>query len=256
MPLDVIGAGLGRTGTLSLKLALEHIGFGPCYHMVEVFSNPARSQDWVKAAEGQLEWEALFEGYAATVDYPGCVFWRELAAHYPSAKVILTVRDPVDWFESTQSTIFSRRNVERIAASPIRTFFEKTVGRDYGGRLHDREFMIEQFVRHNAEVERAIPKDRLLVYEVSQGWEPLCAFLGIPVPDSPFPRANSREEFAARSVSAALGSDSDGSLDLDQIAQHARDRIAMLKTANAGGGAEPASSESSPGSGGASEPKP
>lgn len=240
MPLDVIGAGLGRTGTLSLKLALEHIGFGPCYHMVEVFSSPARSQEWVKAADGQLEWEALFEGYAATVDYPGCVFWRELTAHYPHAKVILTVRDAGEWFESTQTTIFSRRNVERIAASPIRTFFEKTVQRDYGDRLHDREFMIEQFMRHNAEVERAIPKDRLLVYEVSQGWEPLCGFLDIPVPDAPFPRANSREEFAARSVSAALGSKSDGSLDLDEIAKHARERISLLKAAHpTGGGAKP-----------------
>jgi hypothetical protein len=243
MPLDIIGAGLGRTGTLSLKLALEQIGFGPCYHMVEVFSNPARPDDWIKAADGQLEWETLFEGYAATVDYPGCVFWRELAERYPAAKVILTVRDPVEWFESTQSTIFSRRNVDRLAASPISRFFDKTVKRDYGDRLHDRDFMVDQFRRHNAAVEREIPAERLLVYEVSQGWEPLCAFLGVAVPGTPFPRANSREEFAARSVSAALGSKSDGSLDLEQIAKHAQDRISLLKASHTGGRAEQAPPE-------------
>jgi hypothetical protein len=241
MPLDLIGAGLGRTGTLSLKLALEQIGFGPCYHMVEVFADPARPQDWIKAADGELEWETVFEGYVATVDYPGCVFWRELAKRYPAAKVILTVRDPSEWFESTQSTIFSKRNVDRLAASPISRFFDKTVKRDYGDRLHDREFMIDQFQRHTAAVEREIPKERLLVYEVSQGWEPLCAFLGVPVPTTAFPRANTREDFAARSVSAALGSKSDGSLDLAQIAKHAQERISLLKAAHpAGRGEEPA----------------
>jgi hypothetical protein len=238
MPLDLIGAGLGRTGTLSLKLALEQLGFGPCYHMVEVFLKATRPHEWIKAAAGELDWETLFEGYAATVDYPGCIFWRELADRYPAARVILSVRDPADWFESTQSTIFAPRSVERLASSPMNEFFEKTVKRDYGNRIHDREFMIEQFVRHNAEVERSIPRQRLLVYEVSQGWEPLCDFLGVDVPAAPFPRANSREEFAARSVSAGLDANREGSLDPEQIAKRARERIAALKAAHFGSSTE------------------
>ncbi|HEU4616409.1 MAG TPA: sulfotransferase [Gammaproteobacteria bacterium] len=232
MPLELIGAGLGRTGTLSLKLALEQLGFGPCYHMVEVFSRPTRTRDWIQAADGELEWETVFEGYVATVDYPGCVFWRELSERYPKAKVLLTVRDPDSWFESTQSTIFSPRNVERLAHSPLREFFDKTVKRDYGDRLHDRAFMTEEFARHNAEVQRSIASERLLVYEVSQGWEPLCAFLGVPVPNAAFPKANTREDFAARSVSAALGNRREGSLDLEEIAKHAQDRIESLKNAS------------------------
>jgi hypothetical protein len=204
MPLELIGAGLGRTGTLSLKLALEQLGFEPCHHMIEVLAENARAADWIEAAEGRLGWEALFAGYSATVDYPGCVFWRELVEYYPEAKVVLSVRDAESWFESTQATIFAPANVLRLANSPMSEFFEKAVRRDYGDRIHDREFMIEQFRRHNAAVERAVPKSRLLVYEVSQGWDPLCRFLGVPAPDVPFPRVNSREEFASRSVSKAV----------------------------------------------------
>src|SRR5262245_22761171 len=98
MALKVVGAGLGRTGTLSLKLALEQIGFGPCYHMVEVMMRPETAAPlWIKAADGNPDWEAIFNGYAASVDYPGCAFWQQLADFYPDAKVILTVRDPEQW---------------------------------------------------------------------------------------------------------------------------------------------------------------
>lgn len=200
MPLQVIGAGLGRTGTVSLKLALEQLGFGPCYHMTELFMHMDHAPGWVRAADGHPNWDGIFSGYTATVDYPGCTFWRELVQHYPTAKVLLSVRDPEQWFESTQATIFDDASTATLSTSPLREFFEKTVWRHFGDRVHDRAFMVDLFQRHNAEVERAIPQERLLVYNVTQGWEPLCTFLGVPVPDTPFPRANSRIEYAARSA--------------------------------------------------------
>jgi hypothetical protein len=200
MPLKVIGAGLGRTGTVSLKLALEQLGFGPCYHMTELFMHQEHASGWVRAADGHPDWERIFAGYTSTVDYPGCTFWRELAQRYPTAKVLLSVRDPDEWFDSTQATIFADASTETLLASPLREFFEKTVWRDFHDRGHDRDFMVDLFRRHNAEVERAFPQERILVYNVKQGWEPLCEFLGVPVPSQPFPRANSREEYAARSA--------------------------------------------------------
>ncbi len=195
--LKLIGAGYGRTGTLSLKLALEELGLTPCHHMAEVILHPESSADWSRAADGNGDWDKIYRNYAATVDFPGCTFWRELAAFYPDAKVLLSVRDPEKWFESTQATIFSRESIQRLESTPMKEFFDKVVWKVFDGRLRDRNFMIEAFNRHNAEVQRSIPKDRLLVYEVSQGWEPLCAFLGVPVPRTPFPKVNSREEMAA-----------------------------------------------------------
>src|SRR6185369_15707827 len=177
MALKVIGAGLGRTGTLSLKLALEQLGFGPCYHMVEVMLHLESTGLWIQAADGNPDWEAIFKAYASTVDYPACAFWRQLSDFYSDAKVLLSVRDPEEWFESTQATIFSPDSIKRMRASPMRPFIEKTAWQAFGDRIHDRDFMINAFKHHNAEVERAIPKDRLLVYEVKQGWESLCQFL-------------------------------------------------------------------------------
>ncbi|HEV2703412.1 MAG TPA: sulfotransferase [Steroidobacteraceae bacterium] len=198
MPLKLIGAGLGRTGTVSLKLALERLGIGPCYHMTELFMHLDHAPEWVKAADGKPDWERLFAGYSSTVDFPGCTFWRELTHQYPTAKVLLSVRDPDEWFDSTQATIFSDASTVTLQASPLREFFEKTVWQEFRDRIHDRGFMVEAFRRHNTEVERSIPPERLLVYQIGQGWEPVCEFLGVPVPDLPFPRANTREEYVAR----------------------------------------------------------
>jgi hypothetical protein len=214
--LDVIGAGLGRTGTLSLKVALEMLGFKPCYHMVEVWAEPPCMSDWIAAADGKASWDKIFAGYKATVDYPGCHFWRELAALYPQAKVVLTVRDAASWFESTQTTIFSPRMRGRVGEAQALEFLDKTVWGNFGAGLHDREHMLAAFERHNAEVQQAIPRERLLVLDVKQGWEPLCAFLGVPVPSKPFPRLNSREELGA--VIAARGANST-----------AQDRVANAK---------------------------
>jgi hypothetical protein len=218
MTLQVIGAGLGRTGTMSLKLALERLGFGPCYHMAELIMNPDRTPLWIAAADGKPDWEAVFAGYSSTTDYPACLYWRELAAAYPEAKLILTKRDKEKWFESTQATIFSDAMTARILNSPIEPFFRKTVWRDFGERIHDRDFMTAYFDKHNAAVEAGVAKKRLLVYDVAQGWGPLCEFLGVPVPDSPYPKVNSREEMQARMASAV---DAD---DLQTAArQHLRD---------------------------------
>jgi len=205
MALKVIGAGLGRTGTLSLKLALEHLGFGPCYHMTEVLMDPSRGPSWVRAADGQPDWSTIFAGFESTVDYPGCVFWRDLTRFYPSAKVLLSVRDAQDWFDSTQQTIFSDEHNKPFVKSALSEFFNKTVFNAYGDRVHDRDFMVAAFQRHNAEVERAVPQDRLLVYEATQGWPPLCRFLGVPIPESPFPRVSSREERVQQRASMAQG---------------------------------------------------
>jgi hypothetical protein len=222
MTLKVIGAGLGRTGTASLKVALEQLLGGRCYHMSECFGNPANPPLWLAAAQGRADWDAIFKGYVATVDYPACGFWRELAARYPQAKVLLTVRDPDNWFESTRETILSEGIREIAALTPDKAFFDETVFRDYVGHFGDRPFITDYFRRHNEAVTAAIFKDRLLVYEVGQGWEPLCEFLGLPVPDAPFPHVNTRADFEAmmagmrQMLTAGPGG-------LDQARQHLTD---------------------------------
>jgi hypothetical protein len=196
----VIGSGLGRTGTMSTKLALEQLGFAPCHHMVEVFMHPESLPLWIAAGEGKADWNAIFDGYQAMVDHPGCAYWRELMDFYPDAKVLHTVRDPDKWFDSTQATIFSKANMSRADGdpnSPMTRFFGH-LRAWYGGDMNDRAFMTDFFRRHTERVVASVPKERLLVFEVAQGWEPLCQFLGVPVPDTPYPRENTTEQFQAR----------------------------------------------------------
>jgi len=203
MTLQVIGAGYGRTGTLSLKLALEQLGFGPCFHMSEAIANQACIADWLEATRGRANWEKIFAGYRATVDHPGCAFYRELAVRYPHAKVVLTVRDPNDWFDSTQATVFSPLMRKRVPEGPLKEFLGKTVWDLFGDAIDDRERMVAAFERHTAEVRNAIAAERLLVFEAKQGWGPLCTFLGAAVPATAFPRVNSREEMAAMLAAGA-----------------------------------------------------
>jgi hypothetical protein len=198
MPLTVIGAGLGRTGTLSLKLALDQLGVGPCYHMKEVFALPDASDHWRRAAEGEaVDWEVVFAGYRATVDWPGAYFYEQLAARYPAAKVILSVRDAESWFRSTQATIFSDPTF--AGAPPAwRAMVQKVITEPMGGRLDDRETLIARYLAHNEEVRRVVPRERLLVFQAAEGWRPLCEFLGLPVPSEPYPRTNTTEEWIDR----------------------------------------------------------
>ena len=201
MTLDVIGSGLGRTGTKSLQSALNMLGFGPCHHMVEVFAHPETMQLWVDAGNGSPDWEAIFSGYRSAVDYPAAAYWRELTAYYPAAKVVHTVRDPDAWFESTQATIFAPdgppRRAMALGAGVASSFFKSFMG-PLVAHTDDRNYLTEYFRRHTEEVKAAIPPAQLLVYDVRQGWEPLCAFLGIAVPKESLPSENNREEFMAR----------------------------------------------------------
>jgi hypothetical protein len=208
MSIKVIGAGLGRTGTLSLKAALEELGFARCYHMTEVLAHMDDARVWDAAGRGEpVDWDKLFAGYQATVDWPGCSFYRELLGQYPEAKVILTVRDPERWYDSADQTIYYVRNAfpAWIAiVSPRMSVFRRMLDRivwdgTFQGRFEDRAFAIDVFNRHNEQVRRDVPADRLLVYEVREGWEPLCTFLGVPVPEGkPFPHLNDAAEFRAR----------------------------------------------------------
>lgn len=206
MALEVIGAGPGRTGTKSLQTALTMLGLGPCHHMVEVFAHPRSMSLWIEAGAGRPDWDAIFADYRSMVDYPGAVYWRELAAYYPVAKVLLSVRDPDQWFDSTQATIFAPNSgVDQASPNPdtpMAAFFRSFSG-GFRDRIHDRAVMTDYFRRHVAEVKAAISPERLLVYEVGSGWEPLCGFFGVPVPAEPYPSENSRAAFAARVASMA-----------------------------------------------------
>lgn len=196
MALKIIGSGLGRTGTKSLQTALNMLGQGPCHHMVEVFANPESVPLWIAAGQGRPDWEAIFKGYNSAVDYPCSAYWRELAAFYPEARVLHTTRDPDQWFTSTQATIFAPGG-GALSPGPMEPFFETIVG-GFREHAHDRAFMTDYFRRHDEAVRAEIPAERLLVYQAGQGWEPLCAFLGVPVPGEPYPSENNTAEFQAR----------------------------------------------------------
>jgi len=196
MSLQVIGAGWGRTGTYSLYTALERLGFRT-HHMHEVFLNPVHSEWFLAAARGAADWDAIYDGYAATVDWPGASFWRELADVYPDAKVLLSVRDPQEWYESYCATI-QRPIAEGGFGTWDEMVREVIVERDFGGEPDDRDHLVGAFERHTDDVIASIAPERLLVYRVSEGWEPLCAFLGVEAPDAPFPRMNDRESFGKR----------------------------------------------------------
>jgi hypothetical protein len=203
MALRVIGAGLGRTGTFSLKFALEYLGFGPCHHMAEVWANFSdQLPKWLGVVDGKRDWDTVFAGFSSAVDYPACTYWRELAAFYPNAKIILSVRDPESWFDSVSTTVFSQALLDKLAQGPVKRFFDGAVTGDFGDRIGDRDFMVDYFRRRTAEIQAEIPPERLLVFEARQGWEPLCAFLEVPVPDVPYPRTNSREEMLERIAAA------------------------------------------------------
>lgn len=215
MTIRVIGAGIGRTGTASLKLALEQLGFAKCYHMDEVGPNPAHVPLWLDAAAGKpVDWDALFAGYQAAVDLPTYAFYTELMAHYPDAKVILTVREPEAWYKSAAQTIFRLPPPPLMPLLRLLALFSpklklltnlepvaRKVGVEYFFKNDlSKANVINVFNQHNETVQRTVPPARLLIYDVKQGWEPLCAFLDVPVPAFPFPHQNTRADFASRRV--------------------------------------------------------
>ncbi|MBY9068527.1 hypothetical protein K1X12_16655 [Hyphomonas sp. WL0036] len=199
MTLSVISAGFGRTGTLSLKLALEELGFGPCHHMKEVLDNGAAQVPlWQAAADGKPDFAAAYAGYRSAVDWPTAAFWRELAVAYPDAKFILSSRTAESWYNSFSETILASLLAKENwppPAVPWLTMVSKVViERSLGGHT-DRDGVIAAFHKQEAAVKAEIPASRLLVHTAKDGWGPLCAFLGVPVPETPYPRTNSKEEF-------------------------------------------------------------
>jgi len=209
MTLKVIGAGFARTGTLSLKAALEELGFGPCYHMSDLINNlDTQLGFWNNAVRKKtVDWQSFFANHQAAVDFPASLFYQELMQVYPDAKVILTVRDPSKWYDSVRETIvpprpfyadfldfvkapFSPYHMLGVKFRPMTRFMWHT---PYNGKFDNKQHAMSVFTQHIETVKRTVPAERLLVFEVKQGWEPLCNFLNVPVPqDKPFPYLNER----------------------------------------------------------------
>lgn len=223
MALQVLGTGMGRTGTMSLKLALEELGFGKCYHMFELFQHPENISYFQKAERGEtVNWDELFRGYRSAVDFPVVRYYKQILAHYPGVKVIHTMRDPESWYKSALETIFwaSKPSLGRKLGLVSRMPFSSVVRRRlpvlqynsalldtvFGKNLHDKETVIRKYNEFNAEVLSTVPKERFLLYDVKSGWEPLCSFLNVPVPSNSFPKSNSRSEFLGQVKKIASGS--------------------------------------------------
>ena len=202
MAMHVIGAGVGRTGTYSLKLALDHLGQGPCHHMEEVLHNqPVQVPPWAAALNGHPDWASIYKGYESAVDWPTAGFFRELYRAYPSAKFVLTVRTPETWAESFSETIYKALAGRANAPKEAQPWLDMVVGvvtkTGFPEGL-DAAGLTNAFTAHSDAVKATVPAGQLLVYEVKEGWEPLCNFLGLPVPAQPFPRTNNRVEFWER----------------------------------------------------------
>ena len=201
MSLSIVGAGFGRTGTLSLKSALETLGVGPCYHMIEVHNNASHADVWTAASNAEkTDWDSVFENYGSIVDWPGCFFWKELADYYPDAKVLLSVRDPEKWYLSVTNTIYqllSQPLPDKDAPGYSQRYMTQQIILDktFDNRFEDKDYAISVYQKHIETVQHSIPADRLLTFNVADGWSPLCEFLNVAIPDSDFPRVNSTEEF-------------------------------------------------------------
>ena len=194
------GAGFGRTGTMSMKAALERLGFGPCHHMTDAFGRPDDFDQWTAAVRGE-PWDVnhTLAGFRSTIDFPSCIVWRQLWEANPGSKVLLTVRSSESWWRSFEATIgpeMTRQDREPELAAATRLFVAITEV-VFDGHPGDRETAVAAYERHNRHVIDTVPADQLCVYEVGSGWEPLCAFLGVETPDEPFPSRNSTEEFLA-----------------------------------------------------------
>jgi hypothetical protein len=211
VPLEVIGAGFGRTGTMSTYTALRELGL-PCYHMIEMIENPANRAHldfWLQVANSPpgtvRDWETVFAGYRAALDNPACCVWRELMTAYPHAKVLLTVhpKGPEAWYESTLDTIYFTESSWQFKVIELFTPFGRKFGamsrrliwqRNLGNTMRDRAAAIAFYQQHIETVKANVPPERLLVFSVADGWEPLCRFLSVPAPSTPFPNVNDRAQ--------------------------------------------------------------
>jgi len=194
--LRVIGPGFGRTGTDSMREALERLGFGPCHHMAVVNGDEEQKRLWRALARGENPgWEKLLGGFNACMDWPAAHYWRELVALYPDAKVVLTYRSPESWWESFEKTLLARMTESSDPASLGIALLRNQV---FDGRPHDRALALERYQANVEAVKATVPPARLLVHELGDGWEPLCRHLGVPVPSEPYPQRNSAGEFNRR----------------------------------------------------------
>jgi Sulfotransferase domain len=206
--MQVIGAGFGRTGTMSLKGALEQLGFGPSFHMIDVARQPELLPGWQAAVDGEdVDWRQLLDGWGSTVDWPACTFWEQIWRQFPDAKVLLSVRDPEAWYASCQKSIHASAQAAvkgeleggsvDVSPAAMKMINGLIWNGTFEGRFDDKDFAIDVFNRHNEDVKSKVPADKLLVYEIGEGWDPLCEFLDVPVPDAPMPHLNDATSFRA-----------------------------------------------------------
>jgi hypothetical protein len=202
--LRVVGAGVGRTGTASLQIALQQLLGGRCYHMGETFGRPADVPVWHAAAEGRMpDWHEFLAEYVATVDWPACAFWRQLADAFPDAIVLLSTRASADaWWKSAHDTIFQvhKREIPPEQADvmvPQLEMAEAVFTRTFAPDWEDEVAAKRAYEAHNAAVRAEVPSDRLVEWQPGDGWAPLCDALGVPVPDDPFPHVNTTADFRA-----------------------------------------------------------
>jgi Sulfotransferase domain len=209
MELRVVGAGLGRTGTHSLKVALERLLGGPCYHMIEVLGRPDQRDVWAAAVRGEVvDWASFLAPYRATVDWPAAAFWKELSLAAPDALVVLSTRDAAAWWKSASETIFAvlaRGGGPDGEGFPELAMIEALIETRFTPDWRDRASAIAAYEAHNARVRAEVPADRLVEWRPGDGWEPLCAALGVDLPAEAFPHLNSTAEFRAMSGLDAAG---------------------------------------------------
>lgn len=220
--MKVIGSGLGRTGTYTLKFALEELGFGKCYHMLELFQNPSGVEYFRQAEKGfSVNWNELFNGYSSAVDYPVARYFRQLADYYPEAKIVHTLRDPEEWFHSATETIFMvnqmplkifmrfgirfpfRKEIRR--RFPVLRYNRMLMRKEFGNNVRDKAEVIRRFEQHTENVINHFPSSRLLVFDTKQGWDPLCKFFNVAVPNAPFPHFNKRKDFLSKVETIGMG---------------------------------------------------
>jgi hypothetical protein len=218
--MRLIGAGLPRTATLTQKVALEMLGYGPCYHMVNVLADMDEVPAWRRAVSGDPAWDEIFDGFQSTVDWPGAFFYKDLVDAYPEAKVLLSVRDAEGWERSMRETIWGvlygdilirHMSSARTHVDPkwhgyielMREMWQRS-GLMMGDQDVDPDWMRTAMERYNEEVQETVPADRLLVWSAGDGWEPLCEFLEVPVPDTPLPHLNDKKQFEDRLIEGSL----------------------------------------------------
>lgn len=196
MALQIVGAGVGRTGTHSLKIALEQLLGGTCHHMMEIFGRPDQAAGFTAAIDGEpVDWSALLSDFTAMVDFPGSLFWREIAAANPDAPILLSTRDAKGWYKSASNTIFLAFDHMPPELAPWMAAVRRGLHDRFSDEFDNEDAMIAAYERHNAEVRAEVPADRLIDWTPSDGWGPICAGLNLPVPDEPFPVTNTTKEF-------------------------------------------------------------